>query len=222
MKKIYLSFLLLGLYFIFKPNNAFAQQSGKTRLPFEITLSAGGEINNLKNLDKRLAESGLEKPDSFLFSGGLGLAYDFNPIAVGAELSAGGSGFGKNSSYQRYSKVYLSTNTIRSEKFIFSPEIGLGYRQFHTYHIKDGKQGTFDHLVSSDLNQARMDQKGAVLDFGISLKRLAMERVDPLFKIGYRYGLKSNEWKVQGATVENAPSDRINSFYFQLLLGLGR
>lgn len=222
MKKLYLSFLLFVVFFGFKANSVFAQQSGKIKLPFELTLSAGGEINSFKNLDKRLTELGLEKPHSFLFVGGLGLAYDFNPVVLGAELSAGTSGFGKNSSYQRNSKVYLSTNNIRSEKFIFSPEIGLGYRQFHTYHTKEGGQGLFDDVVSSGLNQVRMDQKGAALDFGISLKRLTVGKVDPLFRIGYRYGLRSDEWKVQSATVESAPSDRLNGLYFQLLLGLGR
>ncbi|TYR37433.1 hypothetical protein FXV77_05360 [Sphingobacterium phlebotomi] len=219
-KHIILIFIALCYYLSEVP--ILAQQEERVKLPFEFTVSAGAEINNFSNLNARLKDLGLDKTKPVMLSGGIGVAYDFNPVMLGTSISAGTSGFGDRSGHQSYWRGYFSSNRIRSGNIIFSPELGLGYQQLSNNVVKEGLQGEFNDFLISTPNQTRLEHKGTALDVGISLKKVTSSRIDPFLRIGYRHGLKSSSWKIQGADADNVPSDRISNVYVQLLLGIGR
>ncbi|SFB92176.1 hypothetical protein SAMN05421747_102119 [Parapedobacter composti] len=65
----------------------------KSKLPFEFTVSAGGEIHSFSGLNTRLEALDAAKAKTFLFSAGLGVAYRFNHVLIGLGVNGGSSGF---------------------------------------------------------------------------------------------------------------------------------
>ncbi|SMG14613.1 hypothetical protein [Sphingobacterium psychroaquaticum] len=199
------------------------KENNKPRLPFEITSSVGGELNRFSTLKGYLRANDMESPNFRLFHIGLGVAYNFNPIIIGISLSGGNrGGFAQRNSLQSYRRAYISTNKIQHRSFIISPEIGIGYQRFSTYMVKDGGEGNFLDFMETRSNQVKLNNRGTALDFALGLKRIKNDRIYPFIRLGYRYGLRSNRWSVENAHVYDAPSDRINNVYLQLLFGRGR
>lgn len=219
-KRIILIFIAFSYYLSEVP--ILAQQEERVKLPFEFTVSAGAEMNNFSNLNARLKDLGLDKTKPVMLSGGIGVAYDFNPVMLGTSISAGTSGFGDRSVHQSYWRGYLSSNRIRTGNIIISPELGVGYQQFFNHVVKEDLQGKFDDFLISTPNQVRLDHNGTVLDVGVSLKKVMQNRIDPFLRIGYKHGLKSRAWGVQGVNPDDVPFDRISNVYVQLLIGIGR
>ena len=208
--------------------SVYSQETSKRQFPpLEFYFSVGGEYSNPNNLNERLGSLGVDKADKFRLAGGLGLSYRIKHIILGLNTSTSGSSFrSEDDNHVKNSHVgfYLSTNALRVNKLIISPQVGIGYEETRVRFVKEGVTGTFDELLTTSSNRVQLENKGEVLDFGVAFKK-AKSNTDfykTLFKIGYRHGLKEREWKISDAAVTGAPSDRMRNFYVQLLFGFGR
>lgn len=206
----------------------YSQEMSKRQFPpLEFYFSAGGEYSNPGNLNERLGTLGVDKADKFGMAGGFGLSYRIQHVILGLNTSISSSSFrteDDNHVKNSYIGFYLSTNALRANNLIISPQVGIGYGETRARFVKEGVTGTFDEFLTTTSNRVQLENKGEALDFGIAFKK-AKPNTDfykTLFKIGYRHGLKEKEWKITDASVTGAPTDRIRNFYVQLLFGFGR
>ncbi len=185
----------------------------------ELTFFTGLQINNYDNLNNRLMSLGIKEVKTSVLPIGIGLSFRFNKIIVGYDMSAMS---GDNSS-GAYLNGYISTNILRTKKWIFSPQIGIGGQSVTVRIPTQSSSNNFNSYFTTSANQVELVNKNTMLDFAMAFKLQAKDRdiYAPLFRIGYRYGLNENNWEVKNGISTDAPIDRNNNFYIQLRVGFG-
>jgi uncharacterized protein YxeA len=186
----------------------------------ELTFFTGLQINNYSNLNARLTSLGVKEKKTLLLPLGIGLAFRFNKIIVGYDLtpilvgdnSSGALGHG-----------YLSTNVIKTKRWIFSPQVGYGGQSVTIRVPTQSPSTNFNSYFTTSSNQVEIRNKNTFLDFALALKVYPKNRDTyiPVLRFGYRYGLTENAWEIRNGTSTNAPIDRNSNFYIHLMLGFG-
>lgn len=185
----------------------------------ELTFITGFQINNYNHLNNRLKSLGIKKVKSSVLPIGIGLSIRFKNIIFGTDMSAIS---GENTS-GAYANVYISTNILETKRWIFSPQIGIG-SQIVTLRIPtQSSSNDFNSYFTTSSNQVEIVNKNTMLDFAMAFKLLSKHRdlYAPLFRVGYRYGLKEKSWEIKNGVSTNAPIDRVNNFYIHLRVGFG-
>lgn len=184
----------------------------------------GIQFYRLTNINNRLSSFGLKEFKSFFTSLGFGQGFRFNKLIIGYNLAfASGQGNKENVIKSTYAQGYVSTNIFKSKKWIFSPQIGIGYQRLTARINLPNTTNNFDLFFTSSPNQVEIFNSNNALDFAFVFKWKPdkSDKYMPLFRMGYQPALKSKNWQVKGGRSDNAPIDRINSFYIQLMLGAG-
>jgi hypothetical protein len=160
-----------------------------------------------------------DKPGNWLGNLEIGIAYDFGPLLVGISGSGGTDLKFANERKQMFQRFFLSTNKIRLNNIIISPEVGIGKLQASYRFTKDGVNGSFDDFMSNTTNQIHTTHRSTALDLGIALKEYNNDsgKVSPYVRIGYKRGLGNEVWKISGAQATGGPVDHASNFYVQLL-----
>ncbi len=199
------------------------QQNGKRiddNFGVELCGFTGIQINNYESLNSRLSSLNIEKKRTLALPIGIGLAFRFNKFIVGYDMTP--TLVGDNSS-GAYIHGYVSTNIIRTKKWIFSPQLGYGGQSITTRIKTKSSASDFNSYFTTSANQVELRHSNSVLDFAIAFKFVPPKNNGyvPLFRMGYRHGIKSKEWEVKNGNSLNAPIDRNSNFYFQIMLGFG-
>ena len=186
----------------------------------EFSFFGGYQIDNYYKLNARLASLNVKEQNGLFYPIGFGLAFRVNKIILGFDESIAN---GDNST-GGYSHIYLSTNIIKVEEWIFSPEVGYGLQGVKIRIPTQSSSTSFNSYFTTSSNQVEIIHNNSVLDFAIALKRLTPKnrhRYLKMLRFGYRYGLSENAWQMSNGTSTNAPTDRDNNFYFQIECGIG-
>lgn len=189
---------------------------------FGYMILSSPNLNNFldaKNIDTR----------NFLLSLPLILAYQKNRFKVGIDAYYG---FSSDCSYK---KISSSTQAeiiggsigyaVFSERnyFIYF-NLGAGYAEYlKTIDVDKPQITTLSSALQSGAGQnVTLKNSGVFLDFNIEsvIRTKKAQALGKSIKIGYRYGLKENEWTSKLGNILETPSDRISSVYFQFLLTL--
>lgn len=186
----------------------------------ELTFFTGLQVNNYSNLNERLSSLNVKEKKTLLLPVGVGLAFRFNKIIVGYDMTP--ILLGDNSS-GAYIHGYLSTNIIKTKQWVFSPQIGYGGQNVTVRVPTQSTSTNFNSYFTASANQVELRHSNPVLDFALALKLYPQNRDTyiPLFRVGYRYGLKEEAWEVRNGNSTNSPIDRNNNFYIQLMFGFG-
>ncbi len=186
----------------------------------ELIMVVGYQKNDYANLSKRLASLNLNEVKSSMNPIGIGLAFRFNKFIIGYDMSAllqrNGGGF--------YIHAYLSTNLIRINRFILSPQIGYGAQNVVYRYQTQSFSTNFNSYFTTSPNKVEIEHSNSVLDFALAFKlypKTGNENYLSLFRIGYRHGLSEKAWEISDGNSANAPLDRNNNFYLQLVVGVG-
>lgn len=101
---------------------------------------------------------------------------------------------------------------------------GAGYAEYvRTIEIKSLQPTSLSSALQSGTGQSfALRNTGAFLDFSLeTMNRTKKEKaVGISIKLGYRYGLKANEWNSTFNSFTGVPSDRMGNLYTQLTLTL--
>lgn len=193
----------------------------KKMWPLEFQVYAGLQSNNAPNLNKILTDNNLKKYTSIGLNAGAQAGYNFKHITLGVGLN-GASAFNKENWGASSLYMYVSTNSIQSENYIFSPQVSFG-GQFTRFDIlKENQTGSFEEFLTNKSNKTSLEHTADVLDIAFVLKKKKGDFSHPLFRIGYRFGLKNADWKVEGSTISNLPKDKTSSFYLQVAFGMSK
>lgn len=166
----------------------------------ELLGYAGGQINSYPNINQRLRSLNVTEIKTLMGSAGFGLALRFSKLIIGYDMSivmAGGSQ--KNTSANGfYIHGYFSTNAIKSKKWIFSPQIGVGTQSITAKVVTVSSANNFDAYFSS-ANQVEIRNANTVLDFAMAFKMLNANtgRYMPILRTGYRLGLSDKIWEIK-------------------------
>lgn len=195
-------------------------QGNADKFGVELTFFSGLQSNDYVNLNARLSSLGVKKINTLLLPVGVGLAFRFNKIVVGYDMTP--TMVGDNSS-GGYIHGYLSTNVIKTKKWIFSPQFGYGGQSVIVRIPTQSSSSSFNSYFTTSANQVEVTHNSSVLDFGIAIKLFPKNRNTyvPLFRAGYRYGTKEKAWKIKNGNSTDAPMDRNSNFYVHLMLGFG-
>ena len=206
----------------YKEINQKLNPNGKTNsdnFGVELTFFTGLQINNYDNLNIRLKSLGIKEVKKTVFPVGIGLSFRFNNIIVGYDLSI----ISGDNSNGAYGNGYISTNILKTKKWIFSPQIGIGGQNVIVRIPTLSSSNNFNSYFTTSANQVEITNKNTVLDFAMAFKIQIKDRntYAPLFRLGYRYGLNESNWEIKNGTSTNPPKDRNNNFYIQLRVGFG-
>ena len=196
------------------------QKNNTSNFGVELTVFAGLQLNNYNNLNSRLNSLNVKNQKTLLMPIGVGLAFRFNKIIFGYDMTPAMIG---NNSSGAYFHGYVSTNMLRAKNWIFSPQFGYGGQNFTVRIPTQSSSANFNSYFTTSANQVEVRHSTSVLDFAIAVKLHVPKREPyiPLFRAGYRYGLKNKAWEVKNGTSTNAPLDRNSNFYLQLMFGFG-
>ena len=198
---------------------AYSQKVNR-KFGVETYMAIGGQFNKFKNLNERLKSLNVKERPEAQVNFALGLAFRFNKIITGIEVDgAGGSKIGASAV-----QLYLSTNAIKFDKVILSPVVGIGSQSFNSdFTVQTPATGFNDYFTGTGGNKFSIQNTSPYLNFGLTLKTIDSKAgsVFPVLRVGYNYGLQNNRWKIEDGNSANAPKDRINGFYAQLIIGGG-
>ncbi|MGA6120207.1 hypothetical protein [Sphingobacterium anhuiense] len=220
-----MKYLFSGLLCLLTMNILAQEERPKRKYPaLEVIYFAGIQFNDASNLNTLLKESGAGQVPGFGWNAGVGTAYRINQTLIGVNFSLSTSGKKNNTLKTGDFTMYVSTNAIRTGKFIFSPQLGFGPR-FSNFTIeKQNMNGTFQDFLTNQSNETKLEHTASIVDLSVALKTTNVDRtlLTPKCRIGYKSSISVNEWKVANATVTNASKDRLGTFYLQLAWGIGR
>lgn len=209
---------ILTAAFIFSTSFAFSQIS---TWPLEVSLQVGGQTNSSSNLNRLMKEAGIKKYPSAAFNVGLSAGYQFKHLILGAGVGSA-TNFGKNEWESTNIYLYISTNSIQSHNFIFTPQINIGGQTTTITMMKKNMNGNFEDYLTTLSNQTKIEHETPVIDFSFTLKKKRNGFNNPLFRVGYRTSLAQSKWKVIGSSTSNEPSDKTSNIYAQLVFGIGK
>ncbi len=195
-------------------------QSSSDNFGVELTFFSGLQTNDYANLNTRLSSLGIKKVNTLLLPVGIGLAFRFNKIVVGYDMTPLMVG---DNSTGAYFHGYLSTNVIKTKKWIFSPQVGYGGQGVTVRIPTQSASSNFNSYFTTSSNQVEVKHSNSVLDFAIAVKLYTKNKNTyvPLFRAGYRHGVTEKAWEIKNGNSTNAPVDRNSNFYVQLMLGFG-
>jgi hypothetical protein len=186
----------------------------------ELTFLLGFQINNPSKLIARLKSLNINQNSTSLLTIGVGLAFRFNKIIAGYDMTPFMSG---NNSTGGYIHGYLSTNVIRTNRWIFSPQLGYGAQTITVRVPTQSTSSNFNSYFTTSANQVELKHSNSLVDFAIALKFIPSNRYTyvPLVRYGYRYAINEKPWQIHNGISTDAPMDRNSNFYLQLMLGFG-
>ena len=198
-------------------------QNGKSiqdNFGVELCVFTGLQWNKYSNLNERLNELNVREKKQLMLPFGVGLAFRFKKVIVGYDLAPIIIG-----DYSRgtYIHGYVSTNVIRTKKWIFSPQLGYGGQNVVTRIVTKSSATDFNSYFTTSANQVELNHRNSVIDIAMGFKFVSPQGNGyiPLFRIGYRYATKSKAWEVSNGSSVNAPFDKNSNVYFQIMFGFG-
>jgi hypothetical protein len=121
-------------------------------------------------------------------------------------------------------QAFLNYKLIHTNDYFIAPGIDFGLQQVKINFKNNNSPGSFDSLFLTSGNYIRLTNLTPVAGVSIisHFKKIeqAKFKVFRLFantRIGYKYGVKNNTWKADGNAAVNAPADRLNGYYVQML-----
>ena len=186
----------------------------------ELCVFTGLQWNKYSNLNERLNTLNVKEKKPLMLPFGVGLAFRFKKVIVGYDITPIIIG---DNSRGTYIHGYVSTNIIRTKKWIFSPQFGYGGQSVVTRIVTKSSSSDFDSYFTTSANQVELNHRNSVFDVAMGFKFVSPQGNGyiPLFRIGYRYASKSKAWEVSNGSSVNAPFDKNNNVYFQIMLGFG-
>jgi hypothetical protein len=219
---------LISLLFII-PCYLFSQDTArqeKTNRKFgtEFAIYFGGQVNNFSNLNNRLKSLNITPAHSWFVNAGFGMAERLNKIIIGIDVSYGGAQTKGSTRIDGLNlHPYLSTNILKTSRWIFSPEIGYDEQMTRVKISQPGSSSSFNGTLTTNPNQVELHNDNTMIDFAMAFKfynpRNGHNR--SVCRIGYRYGPGQATWKIENSSVNDGPKDRVNNFYFQVMTGIG-
>jgi hypothetical protein len=221
----FITTLILVTFSLFTSGQDTSKTQTKKKLSFTGYL--GGHYVQMPELETKLKGIGYEKPTSVFFSFGSGLKYGRQRAFGGIDLSVFMLGSSLNTSSTAFQlQGFFNYKVVDNYKISIAPGVDMGLQKIKTDFERTNPSNNFDTLFLSSGNYVKLTNLTPVA--GISaifhFKKLDKSRnifLRPLAhtRIGYKQGLQSRQWKADGNSVINSPSDRLSSFYIQWLMG---
>ena len=224
MKHLKLISLLFIIPCVLFSQDTVRREKAKWKSGMEFVVYLGGQVNNFSNLNDRLKSLDITPAHSWFVNAGFGLAQRLNKIIIGFDVSYGGAQTKGSTRIDGLNlHPYLSTNIIKTSRWIFSPEIGYD-EQFTMVKISQpGASSSFNGTLTTNPNQVELHNENEMIDFAVAFKlyNLGNGHNRSVFRLGYRYGPGQESWKIENSSANDGPKDRANNFYFQVMLGIG-
>jgi hypothetical protein len=207
----------------------FAQDTTQTKNKNELsfTFYFGRQSIQFPNLRNKLESLGYEKPSSDVINLGYGLKFEQPRLFGGIDISllTGGNSFysfPKNFLLQGYFNFQVFDNGT----IAIAPGIDLGLQKIQLDLKRTNASNNFDTLFLSGGNYVKLTNLTPVGGISTIIHFKNLDKSKNIFlrllahiRLGYKYGLQSNQWKADDNSIINSPSDRLSSFYVQLLFG---
>jgi hypothetical protein len=223
MKFIATFILLTFSFFTYGQDTTKAQTKKKLR----ITGYFGGHYVQIPELEAKLKSIGYEKPSSRFFSFGLGLKYGNQRAFGGIDISVYMLGSSLNTSSTAFQfQGFFNYKVVDNDKISFAPGLDMGLKRIKIDFKRTNPSNNFDTLFLSSGNYVKLTNLAPVAGISTIFHFKKLDKSKNIFlrpfahtRIGYKYGLQSNQWKADGNSIINSPSDRLSSFYIQWLGG---
>jgi hypothetical protein len=207
----------------------YGQDTTKTQPKKKLSLTGyfGGHFVQIPKLEAKLKSIGYEKPTSGFFSFGLGLKYGQQRAFGGIDISLYMIGSTLNTSSTAFQfQGFFNYNIVDNDKLSIAPGLDIGLQQVKTDFKRANPSNNFDTLFLSSGNYVKLTNLTPVAGISTIFHFKRLDKSKNIFlrsfahtRIGYKYGIQSNPWKADGNSILNSPSDRLSSFYVQLLWG---
>jgi hypothetical protein len=190
----------------------------------ELLAYAGLYFTDFKNLNARLKMLGEEEIKSLVPSVGASLAVGLPIMTYGIELSS--YVFDNKSASFRgaHFRFYIGTNIFKKGPIVLHPQLGYSASILNLYIHGQTSSTNFNDLFTTQANTVQLSNLNNYLDFalGLKLKGSTENFYWQFLRVGYRYGLKEQQWSMRDGDIADAPYDRNNQFYIQFCLGFDR
>ncbi len=119
---------------------------------------------------------------------------------------------------------------IDTRKIKLFPTVGVGHSRLDL-NITDEGDLTLDQLTNGEMqgNEYNLVLKNILFDFGLNFNFIHGKEKEGITKgflkgirVGYQYGLESNNWKHEGGELTDAISYSPNGLYAQMTIGFGK
>lgn len=191
----------------------------------ELLANFGVYFTDFKNLNERLRSMGIEEIKKPVPSMGISVTVNKPIMSYGVELNSYVLS-NKSASFKGVqTRFFTGTNLFRNWPIVLHPQIGYTGSFLNMFISKPAAQTNFNDLFLTQANNVQLRHGQDYLDMALGLKfkhRHEKNFYWQFLRIGYRYGLKEQEWKMQKGTLLNAPKDRNNQFYLQFCIGFDR
>ena len=211
--------------------NVEYSKNSPRRLTFGFGIpSAGLTWVFAPNLNKLLDSKNIDTWN-ILMTVPLTLNYQKNRFKIGGEFIFSLPDSPRESQDKFATSLNANTASLTLGYAIFSERnyflylnLGAGYAEYlRTIEIKNSQSTTLTSALQSGIGQSFvLRNKGIFLDFSLEtmIRTKKVDTIGKSFKLGYRYGLKENEWNSTFNSFTETPSDRMGNLYFQLTLTL--
>ena len=120
--------------------------------------------------------------------------------------------------------VSLGYAIVSDRNYFLYFNFGTGYAEYiRTIDIKGSQASSLSSALQLSAGQSIvLKNKGIFLDFSLEtmIRNKKVNALGKSIKLGYRYGLKQNDWNSTFNSFTDVPSDRMSSLYMQLTLTL--
>ena len=221
--KFYKTLTLLLISYITYGQDTAVQKTSKLNLVGYVG------IHNIltPNLHSKLANIGYEKPAQSFYGFGVGLKYGGQKTFAGIDLSIHMLGSeARNIANAFLLQAFLHHKIVDNGNLYIAPGIDVGLQTIRIDFKRNNPANNFDTLFLSSGNYVRLRNLAPVggISAIIHFKKLDNKRSFILrglahIRVGYKYGLTGRQWRADGKTIDNSPTDRLNSYYLQLVAG---
>lgn len=205
--------------------NKIDPKNRQKNVTVELLANIGLYFSDFQNLNSRLKSIGQEEVKGMTPSIGASLAIGYPIMTYGLELSSYVFDNSTASFKGLHGRFFISTNLFKKGRFALNPQIGYSGSFLNMFIHRSAAQTNFNDLFTGQANTINLTHSQSYLDFALGLKLKSFTK-EPFYwqflRVGYRYGLKDEAWKMRGGNILNAPIDRNNQFYIQFCLGFDR
>ena len=208
---------------------SFAILNGQDTLKVEankrvnFSFSFGLKYFQMVHLNSKLSQLGYQKVVPLLFSLGIGKNYRKNKINAGLDLQFC-SDLGSFKTTSIFIEGYFNYIIFENAKISIAPGVDFGYQIINSQSKRINASNNFDSLFLSTGNYVHIENSSTTAGLSIltCIKRIAKKGRklrDPNYylRFGYKQAFKNDYWKADSNSLLNAPQDRLNSFYFELI-----
>jgi hypothetical protein len=186
-------------------------------------------VHNIQTpeLRSRLQTIGYLKPAATHFCFGLGLKYGKQRPFGGVDLSIFMLGHGQQSESKAFLvQGFFNYKIIDNKNFYMAPGVDIGLQKMKIDFRRIGPSPNFDSLFLFSGNTVKLKNQAPVAGFSTIFHFRKLDAAKSFFlkalaqvRMGYKFGFQKNNWDQDFVTILNAPTDRLNSFYIELLAG---